>query len=413
MSGSSPRSESTSEILASALRLYDFLCVNGWEGYDPYDGLNSRLLASISTRSRWLRILLVHANRASPVNLRGILGIKKGTNLKGVGLLASAFLKLHAYTGEDEFLTTASSCLELLKSRSLKDRYSGHCWIGAYSKVEMRCHSGTADIPSLICTVVCGCAFLEHYEITGEEESLAVAKSCARFLASTLFVKDGTRAFFMYAPTAGVDWVVYNACTHGAMLLSRIDKYSTDGENLEIAREVMDYVVTRQKPDGAWAYSERAGKERMQIDFHQGFILDDLHDFIGHAGAVGDRYSQALAKGVEFYRKEQFLPDGRAKWRWPRVYPIDIHNQAQGIITFSKLSEISREYLAFAEDIAVWTIRNMQDETGYFYYQKWPFLINKVPYLRWGQAWMMLALSNLLERMSAGDPKPQSCSVRG
>jgi hypothetical protein len=33
---------------------------------------------------------------------------------------------------------------------------------------------------------------------------------------------------------------------------------------------------------------------------------------------------------------------------------------------------------------------------GYFYYLKYPLLTNKVPYLRWSQAWMLYALSFLL-----------------
>jgi len=39
-------------------------------------------------------------------------------------------------------------------------------------------------------------------------------------------------------------------------------------------------------------------------------------------------------------------------------------------------------------------IENMQDETGYFYYRKGPFLINKIPYMRWSQAWAFHALTS-------------------
>jgi hypothetical protein len=39
----------------------------------------------------------------------------------------------------------------------------------------------------------------------------------------------------------------------------------------------------------------------------------------------------------------------------------------------------------------------MQDKKGYFYYQKFPFFTNKISYMRWGQAWMLLAISSLLE----------------
>ena len=165
----------------------------------------------------------------------------------------------------------------------------------------------------------------------------------------------------------------------------------------------MKYVISKQKSNGAWYYSETNGNERMQIDFHQGFILDGLYGFIKYIKPNDDKYIEALLKGAEFYKNEQFLPDGRAKWRWPRLYPVDIHNQAQGIITFTKLSEIKLEYLDFAKKIALWTIKKMQDESGYFSYQKHRFFMNKIPYMRWGQAWMMLALASLLEAMENGN----------
>jgi hypothetical protein len=62
------------------------------------------------------------------------------------------------------------------------------------------------------------------------------------------------------------------------------------------------------------------------------------------------------------------------------------------------LSPIDRNNLDFAKKIASWTINNMQDTSGYFYYQKWPLLINKIPYMRWSQAWMLLSLAHILEQ---------------
>jgi hypothetical protein len=52
--------------------------------------------------------------------------------------------------------------------------------------------------------------------------------------------------------------------------------------------------------------------------------------------------------------------------------------------------------LPMAERIADWAIENMQDETGYFYYQKTKLFTNKIPYIRWSQAWMFYALSYLI-----------------
>ncbi len=37
----------------------------------------------------------------------------------------------------------------------------------------------------------------------------------------------------------------------------------------------------------------------------------------------------------------------------------------------------------------------MWDDKGYFYYRKYRLFINKIPYMRWGQSTMLLALINL------------------
>ena len=103
---------------------------------------------------------------------------------------------------------------------------------------------------------------------------------------------------------------------------------------------------------------------------------------------------RACSEGCKF----QFEEDGKSLWRYPTKWPIDIHNQAQGIITFSKLGYINPRYREFAETIAEWTIDNMQDSKGFFYFQKWPFFTNQTSYIRWSQGWMLLALCTLLDK---------------
>lgn len=386
----------------AATNLYKYIMKNGWEGYDPYDGLNSKFTSEFSKNSKWLRILISQSIKNFPINIRGFLGIKKGMNLKGIGLLISAFLKLYKLTNDEKFLNNAQFCLELLKEKSLKKSYSDYCWAANYFNLQFSDTLGTPEIPSIICTVTCASGFLEYYEISGSEESLKIAQSSAKFITDNLFINKEEKSFFKYNPTDNSNIIVYNASTHGVMFLSHINKYIKNNENLGISKKVMDYIISKQKSNGEWYYSETNGIERKQIDFHQGFILDALNDFIKYTSPNDKKYMNALLKGAEFYRKNQFLPDGRCKWRYPRLWPVDIHNQAQGIITFSKLSDIKPEYLEFAKTIAKWTIDNMQDKTGYFYYQKWPFFTNRIPYMRWGQAWMMLALSTLLKEMDYG-----------
>jgi hypothetical protein len=59
-----------------------------------------------------------------------------------------------------------------------------------------------------------------------------------------------------------------------------------------------------------------------------------------------------------------------------------------------------------AYKVLCWAIENMWDERGYFCYQQHRFWKNCIPYLRWGQAWMLLALATFLEVTLAGLDMP-------
>ena len=55
-----------------------------YAGYDPYDALSSPLIRLISSKSKNLRIVFTQFLRRCPVNLRPLLGIKKGHNPKDI-----------------------------------------------------------------------------------------------------------------------------------------------------------------------------------------------------------------------------------------------------------------------------------------------------------------------------------------
>ena len=104
-------------------------------------------------------------------------------------------------------------------------------------------------------------------------------------------------------------------------------------------------------------------------------------------------YLNALKLGAKYYFKNQFKETGQSIYRVPNDYPVEIHNQAQGIITLTRLAYLSKEYAPFVTTIANWTSENMQSKKGYFYYKKYPLHTIKTPFMRWSQAWMLLALT--------------------
>jgi len=49
-----------------------------------------------------------------------------------------------------------------------------------------------------------------------------------------------------------------------------------------------------------------------------------------------------------------------------------------------------------ANSIVEYSSKEMRSSKGYFYYKKYPWVTIKTPFMRWGQAWMFLALEELM-----------------
>ena len=65
---------------------------------------------------------------------------------------------------------------------------------------------------------------------------------------------------------------------------------------------------------------------------------------------------------------------------------------------------LDSRHLRLAEKVATWTIANLQDPDGHFYFQRWPWRTNKTPMLHWGEATMLNALAGvLMEKSKHGD----------
>ena len=82
-------------------QLFSYCEARDFAGHDPFDGLNSRLFQLTplkhirSARLAWLQIF-----KRSPIDLRGLFGVKKGVNPKGLALFALAELSRFRVTKE-------------------------------------------------------------------------------------------------------------------------------------------------------------------------------------------------------------------------------------------------------------------------------------------------------------------------
>jgi hypothetical protein len=371
-------------------RLLSYCENKDWKGYDPYDGLNTSWRKVLPIKGKILRILIVQFLKRSPLNLRKFFLIKEDYNPKGLGLCLSAVARLYQHCGEERCKKLAYQFIDLLFKRQSKG-YSGMCW-GYNFDWQSKAFFLHRYTPTVVATSFVACAFLDAYQAFKEEQFLKIAQSSCNFICGDLnrtFEKD--TFCFSYSPLDKT--TIHNANILGAHLLARIASFTEENELKKIAAKSIKFVIDHQNPDGSWYYGTKP-HHRWIDNFHTGFVLESLFDYINFNSEFELRSN--LKMGLQFYRNNFFLPDGTPKYYHDRVYPVNIHSCAQSIITLVKLSSVNEQNQELAEKVALWTLANMQDSQGYFYFQKKRFFTNKIAYMRWSQAWMLKALVTLL-----------------
>ncbi len=152
------------------------------------------------------------------------------------------------------------------------------------------------------------------------------------------------------------------------------------------------------------------GENQQWIDnFHTAYVLSSLFRIRESCQLVDVEIEKALRVGYDFWRKSFFLADGWPKYYHDQLHPADSHAAATAIVTLTELRELDDGALALAEKIAAWTIENLRDASGYFYYQRRRLFTVRTPFMRWSEAWMLYALARLLEeKHQTGNPNANS-----
>jgi rhamnogalacturonyl hydrolase YesR len=370
--------------------LYSYCKNENWVGYDPYDALNSKIFRTLPFKHhKHFRLLYLQFNKKSMINFRPLLIIRKGRNPKGIGLFLFSILSLYKKDKDKQQLDLIEQFVKWLKE-DVSPGYSGDCW-GYNFDWQSRAFFLPKDTPTAVNTSFIVRAFLKAHEVMGKKEYLKIARSSCDFILNDLNrLEENDTICFSYSP---IDhYFVHNATALASSLLAGV--YAKTGENelAEVAKQSITYVVRHQNDDGSWYYGEDKTARRVGIDnFHTGFILESLKVY---AEATGDNdCTGPLRRGVTFYQDNFFLADGAPKYYHNKTYPLDIHGAAQAVVTLVRLKDLGAD-MGLCERIVTWMIENMQDEKGYFYYQKGRFFTNKIPYMRWAQAWAFRALTD-------------------
>ena len=391
-------------FMTSLMKLKNYCESENFQGWDPYDGLNSRIFQALPflKNSSLCRLMVIQAFKRCPLNLRRLALVPKEYNAKGIGLflqgycnlykavLANPKLESHLGTG-NKIKERINELAELLISLQSKG-YSGACWGYNFDWQARRLFLFPKYTPTVVATNFCATALIDAFEVTNNQKYLNVALSAAEFVKNDLHRVECNGGFlFSYSPLPGND-TVYNASLLGSKLLAYCYHYTGKQEYYDAARLSVIACCNGQSEDGSWVYGLLPVQSWVD-SFHTGYNLDGL---IAYEEKTGDKsFHDYIEKGFDFYIKNFFEKDGCPKYYHNEKYPIDIHCPGQLFITLHRLGKFE-EYKPLADKVLNWTVKNMQDKKGYFYYQLKKGISSKISYMRWSNAFMFNALSYYL-----------------
>lgn len=377
----------TSKLENSIIKLLDYCETNDWTGFDPYDGLNSRMFTALPIiQNRFCRLIFIQAMKRSSINLRHVFMVPKGHNPKAIALFCSTLIKLHnlQIIENDENIKLLLNRLIELKSQNTPY----YCW-GYNFDWQSRAFFLPRFAPNIICTTFAGNALIDAYEKYKQDKYVDMAVSAGMFILQGLNI-TGNKDELCFSYTPIDHGQVHNANLLGAAFLSRLYSITKDKTFLDPAYRAVLFSVKRQNEDGSWPYGEH--KNQKWIDnFHTGYNLVALKKFSLYTN--DESIAETIQRGYSFYKNNFFTADGIPKYYHNNLYPIDIHSIAYSIITLAELNTFDDSAMNLAILVYKWSIKHMQNVNGYFYYQRKPFFKNRISYMRWSQAWMLYALS--------------------
>jgi hypothetical protein len=253
--------------------------------------------------------------------------------------------------------------------------------------------------PTVVPTAFAARAFIEAARAFKDDEYLTTARRVCDFILRDLprTVETETEVCFSYAPDSNTR--IFNASLLAAEVLACVGQLTDDAALCREAERAARYVVNQQQPDGSWTYGTEAGQSWID-NFHTAYILFSLKRIISGC-ALGQEFQQSLARGYRYWKEKFFLADGWPKYYHDGPYPADAHAAASAIVTLLECRDLDEDSAPLAQQVASWTIQNLRDQQGFFYYQRRRFYTVRKPYMRWTQAWMLYALARLLEDVSS------------
>lgn len=365
----------------------------GYRGYSKFDGLRSPVTQALSCGWWPLRLAWTQLVMRAPINVRPLLKVYKGVNPEGLALCAHANLACVEMGWIGPFAERARQCLDALDhdDTSGARHYHGRCW-GYQHPWQSPGFYQPPHFPNCYITVIVGGALLDGYRVLHSPEYLAAARSAADFLLQDLpvFYEDNEAKCIAYVPHMRSPLQVININALAAAFLAQVGSATGENALLGQARKLMTFVAQHQTPYGAWYYTTEPRQSLVTHDnYHTGMILDALGTYAQSTG--DDSYRQSYVHGLDYYRRQLFLPTGAPRWTNVHTWPHDVHGSAQGTLTFALAGQLD-----MARQVAAWALEHLYKGQGDFAYQQGRFFRKRFTLLHWCNGWMARGLAALL-----------------
>jgi hypothetical protein len=404
----------TEFVETSILKLDRWVDENGWEGYDPYDLKGTALyqfLLKPSNYSKSKNVALFVLNEIEdryPFQMRDIFKIKKQLNAKALGLFAKSYLNLYQSFQNKDYLQKAENCLKLLLNNNSKN-YQFLSWGYPFDwQAGIFIPKGTPS--SVVCSIV-GDAFWEAYVVTGKVEYLDVCRDICNFFLNDLNIDEIDENCICFSYTPLDHFHVHNANLFVGEFLSRIGKEIDNDNWIDYGKKAANYAVLEQNTDGSiyyWGRDQNNFKPNHSDHYHTGFEIRLLFNIWKNTGDI--KYYNSFYKYFLYYQKNFFLTSDIEiipKMTPALLFPINIHSCSESILCNATLAKIFPESKKILFPLTEWIVNNLQTEEGWFIYkikeQQGVYVKCSIPFIRWGEAWMMLALSEYLKYLRSPD----------
>lgn len=379
---------------------------SGYSGYDPYDLWGTpygRLARRLYYDKKLAGIALTAPILLMEIlcpRLRGLF-VKKDRFPTADAQLALGFLNLYEAiktqaTG-GEWLTKAKELGTSLLEQSVPG-YHGYCWGYPFDwqNVNGLMPKGT---PHITATPYCYEVFARLFDLTGEEQYLKVIRSITTFVAEDLKDTPTGQDSAASSYTPYDQGKVVNASAYRAFLLFDAARRFQNGDWRDKAWKNLRFILESQQADGSWLYAIDNPREAFIDHFHTCFVLKNLYKLNYHLRSAD--VQQAVTRGYEWYRKALFNEAGypRSFAVAPRlqIVRLEMYNFAEAISLGVLLRDNIPEAFDHAKSLATNLVHSYQLPAGHWVTRVYlGGLRHTVPFLRWPQSQLFLALTNLL-----------------